>query len=104
VTAVPGIDPARFLYDELAQASPDLMRDLLTTFVNVLLSAQADAVCGAEYGTRSFDRVNRRNGYRHRDLAPPSTSCREVPHPGLHPPPARWTPARTRSSRRTRWC
>jgi Transposase, Mutator family len=50
------------------QASPDLMRDLLTTFVNALLSAQADAVCGAEYGTRSADRTNRRNGYRHRTL------------------------------------
>ena len=68
VTAVPSIDPARFLRDELAQASPDLMRELLTTFVNALLSAQADAVCGAEYGARSEDRTNRRNGYRHRDL------------------------------------
>jgi transposase-like protein len=56
------------LHEELAQASPDLMRELLTTFVNALLSAQADAVCGAEYGTRSPDRTNRRNGYRHRDL------------------------------------
>ena len=44
------------------------MRELLTTFVNALLSAQADAVCGAEYGARSEDRTNRRNGYRHRDL------------------------------------
>ena len=68
MTAVPSIDPARFLRDELAQASPDLMRELLTTFVNALLSAQADAVCGAEYGARSEDRTNRRNGYRHRDL------------------------------------
>ncbi|CCH79181.1 transposase [Nostocoides japonicum T1-X7] len=68
MTAVPSIDPARFLRDELAQASPDLMRDLLTTFVNALLSAQADAVCGAEYGARDPERVNRRNGYRHRDL------------------------------------
>ena len=25
-------------------------------------------MCGAEYGTRSPDRANRRNGYRHRDL------------------------------------
>jgi putative transposase len=68
VTAVPSIDPARFLHDELAQASPDLMRELLTTFINALLSAQADAVCGAQYGARSEDRTNRRNGYRHRDL------------------------------------
>jgi putative transposase len=68
MTAGPSIDPARFLHDELAQASPDLMRELLGTFINALLSAQADAVCGAEYGTRSPERDNRRNGYRHRDL------------------------------------
>jgi putative transposase len=68
MTAGPSIDPARFLHDELAQASPDLMRELLSTFINALLSAQADAVCGAEYGTRSPERDNRRNGYRHRDL------------------------------------
>jgi transposase-like protein len=68
MTAGPSIDPARFLDEQLAQASPDLMRDLLTTFVNALLSAQADAVCGAGYGERSSERINSRNGYRHRDL------------------------------------
>jgi putative transposase len=68
MTAGPSIDPARFLNEQLAQASPDLMRDLLTTFVNALLSAQADSVCGAGYGERSSERVNSRNGYRHRDL------------------------------------
>jgi len=68
MTAVPSIDPAQFLTEQLSQASPDLMRDLLTTFVNALLSAQADAVCGAGYGERSSERVNSRNGYRHRDL------------------------------------
>ena len=52
MTAGPSIDPARFLHDELAQASPDLMRELLGTFINALLSAQADAVCGAEYVNR----------------------------------------------------
>ncbi len=68
MTAAPSIDPAEFLQDHLAQASPDLMRDLLTTFVNVLLSADADAVCGAAHGARSPERVSSRNGYRHRDL------------------------------------
>ena len=29
---------------------PDLMRALLSTVINALLSAEADAVCGAEYG------------------------------------------------------
>ena len=68
MTAGPSIDPAQFLTDQLDQASPDLLRDLLTTFVNALLGAQADAVCGAGYGERSSERVNSRNGYRHRDL------------------------------------
>ena len=68
MTANTIIDPAVFLHEQLAQASPDLMRELLGTFINALLSAQADTVCGAEYGTRSADRVNSRNGYRRRDL------------------------------------
>jgi transposase-like protein len=62
------IDPARMLGQALSDASPDLMRHLLGTVINSLLSADADAVCGAEYGQVSPDRVNSRNGYRHRDL------------------------------------
>ena len=61
MTANTSIDPARFLHEELSQASPDLMRELLGTFINALLSAQADSVCGAEYGTRDPGRMNRRN-------------------------------------------
>jgi transposase-like protein len=68
MTAVPSIDPVHFLDEHLSQASPDLMRELLGTFINTLLSAQADSVCGAGYGQRSEERVNSRNGYRHRDL------------------------------------
>src|SRR5690625_963335 len=60
------IDPARFLEDHLAQASPDLLRDMLTTFINALMSAEADAVCGAGYGEVTSERTNRRNGYRPR--------------------------------------
>lgn len=68
MTVAPSIDPARFLEEHLAQASPDLLRSMLQTFINTLLSADADAVCGAAYGTVSTERVNRRNGYRHRDF------------------------------------
>ena len=32
-----------------------------------LMGAEADALCGAAYGERSPERVNRRNGYRERD-------------------------------------
>ncbi|AQP47812.1 IS256 family transposase [Tessaracoccus aquimaris] len=69
MTAVPSIDdPAEFLHQLLGQSSPDLLRDLLEGFVNTILPAQADGVCGAEYQARSDDRVNQRNGYRHRRL------------------------------------
>ena len=41
---------------------------MLTTFINALMSAEADAVCGAPYGLPGPERVNVRNGYRHRDF------------------------------------
>ena len=53
MTAPSSIDPARFLHEQLAQASPDLLRSMLTTFVNTLMSAEVDALCGAPYGTSS---------------------------------------------------
>ena len=68
VTAPSSIDPARFLHDQLESASPDLLRSMLATFINALMSAEADAVCGAPYGMPGPDRVNVRNGYRHRDF------------------------------------
>lgn len=55
----PGIvDPAGVLGQALADASPDLMRHLLATVINSLLSAEADAVCGAEWGQPSPERVS----------------------------------------------
>src|ERR1700712_4626938 len=68
MAAHPSIDPARFLHEHLAEASPDLLRSLLTTMIDTLMSAEADAVCGAAHGERSGARVNSRNGYRHRDF------------------------------------
>src|SRR6059058_593573 len=68
MTAPSSIDPAHFLHEQLAQASPDLLRSMLTTFMNTLMSAEADAVCGAPYGESSPERVNVRNGYRPREF------------------------------------
>lgn len=56
MTAGSRVDPARFLHDHLAQASPDLLRGLLGTFIDALIGAEADAIRGAVYGTRSPDR------------------------------------------------
>ena len=68
MTAPHIVDPSGLLGEALAEASPDLMRSLLQDVINALLSADADAVAGAEYGRPSSDRVAQRNGYRHRDL------------------------------------
>ena len=68
MTAPSSIDPARFLDEHLAAASPDLLRSMLTRFISALMSAEADAVCGAPYGMPGPGRVNVRNGYRHRDF------------------------------------
>ena len=47
MTAPHIVDPAGLLGDALAEASPDL-RSLLQSIINALLSADADAVIGAE--------------------------------------------------------
>lgn len=62
------IDPIVYLEQLLTQAFPDLMRKMLTDFINQILSVQADTVCGADYAAVSPDRTNTRNGYRHRQL------------------------------------
>ena len=68
MTAPHIVDPAGLLSEALSEASPDLMRSLLQTMINALLSADADAVVGAEYGRPTPGRSAQRNGYRHRDL------------------------------------
>lgn len=68
MTAPSSIDPTRFLHEQLGSASPDLLRSMLTTFMNTLMSAEADAICGAAYGESSPERTNVRNGYRVREF------------------------------------
>jgi transposase-like protein len=68
MTAPHIVDPAGLLGEALSEASPDLMRSLLQSIINALLSADADAVVGAEWGRPAPGRTAQRNGYRHRDL------------------------------------
>jgi putative transposase len=67
MAAGPSIDVSGWLEEQLAQASPDLLRSMVQTFAEALMGAEADAVCGAGYGERSEDRRNTRNGYRRRE-------------------------------------
>jgi putative transposase len=61
------MDAAGWLRKQLEEAHPDLLRAMVKEMAEALMSADADAVCGAGYGERSPERVNRRNGYRERD-------------------------------------
>ena len=62
------MDPLAWLRKPLETADVDLLREMVRAFAETLMSADADALCGAPYGDRSEDRVNRRNGYRDRDF------------------------------------
>jgi transposase-like protein len=66
MAATPSIDLSGWLSEQLTQASPDLLRQMLSSFVEALMGADADAICGAPYGERSEERTNTRNGYRRR--------------------------------------
>ena len=67
MTAEPHPDDLCAVLKQLQQAEPDLLRSMLTACVQALMSADVDAASGAEYGVRSPDRTNRRNGYRSRE-------------------------------------
>jgi transposase-like protein len=61
------VDASGLLREQIESASPDLLRAMVKTFADALMSADADAACGAAYGQRSEERVNSRNGYRVRE-------------------------------------
>ena len=61
------MDVSSWLRKQLEEPSPDLLRAMVKDFAEALMGAEVDALCGASYGERSPERVNRRNGYRERD-------------------------------------
>jgi putative transposase len=61
------MDVSGWLRKQLEQTSPDLLRAMVQEMAEALMGAEVDALCGARYGERSPERVNRRNGYRERD-------------------------------------
>jgi transposase-like protein len=67
MTARDSVDVSGLLREQLESASPDLLRTMIKSFADALMSAEADTLCGAPYGQRSDKRVNSRNGYRERE-------------------------------------
>jgi Transposase, Mutator family/short chain dehydrogenase len=58
--------PASLLYTPIKRYVLDLARAMLQTFAETLMSAQASMLREAGDGERTDERVNTRNGYRHR--------------------------------------
>ena len=68
MTVNPSIDPARMLEEQLAQASPDLLRELLGTFIDTLLVGRGRLGLRRRLRAVQPGAGQQRNGYRHRDF------------------------------------
>lgn len=66
MTAEGSIDAVEWLRKQV-EAAPDPVREIVAEMLGRLMSAEADALCGASYGERSEGRMNSRNGYRERE-------------------------------------
>src|SRR5690348_16784025 len=66
MTALTSVPAGDDFERQLAAADPDMLRLMVKSFAEALMSAEADAACGAEYGQVSPERTNSRNGYRTR--------------------------------------
>ncbi|MER6515142.1 IS256 family transposase [Nonomuraea sp. NPDC001636] len=60
------VTPAAWLAKQIETDDSDLLRSMVKTMAEALMSAEADGLCGASYGERSDERTNSRNGYRAR--------------------------------------
>src|SRR5918911_4665869 len=60
------IEALAWLREQVEQADADLLREMVRTFAEALMDAETTALCHADYGERTAERTNRRNGYRPR--------------------------------------
>jgi putative transposase len=90
--------------EQIETADADRIREMLSAFTSMLMNAEVRALCAAEYGERTPERTNSRNGYRERswdtragtiDLAIPKLRT------GSYFPDWRWSGVGVRSRR---WC
>lgn len=63
-------DPGESLHEQLSQVSQTLWVSSALSFTRCSVPTFRP-MCGAAYGARTPERVNSRNGYRHRDLGYP---------------------------------
>jgi hypothetical protein len=56
------VDPVEWFAEQIGACEPDLLRSMVKTMAEALMSAEADAVCGAGYGERSEGRTGGAGG------------------------------------------
>ena len=59
--------PGTQFEENLASASPDLLREMIKSFAQRMMGAEVEQVCGAGYGKVGPGGMNSRNGYRRRE-------------------------------------
>jgi putative transposase len=59
--------PGESFEQTMMSASPDVLREMVRAFAQKMMDAEVEVACGAGYGEVSPNRVNSRNGYRHRE-------------------------------------
>ncbi|MFF0290981.1 ISKra4 family transposase [Streptomyces sp. NPDC005262] len=97
MTAPDSLPFAALLEENLASASPDLLRQMVKTFADAMMSADVDNACGASYGMPSEQRVACVF-----DTAP----APRRPHDIVHPPGGRSEsrPPRPGPKAERKWC
>jgi transposase-like protein len=60
------MDAMELVRKHLEAAGEDQLREMVKLMAEGLMDAEAQALCGAQYGVPSLERVNQRNGYRSR--------------------------------------
>ena len=58
------IEALAWLREQVEAADGDLLREMVRTFAQALMDAEASALCNAGSGERTAERTNSRNGYR----------------------------------------
>ncbi len=61
------MDLMDWLRKQVAEADADFLREAVSFMVSSLMDAEVSAICGADFGERTPERTNKRNGYRERD-------------------------------------
>ena len=94
------MDLMDWLRKQVEQADADFLREAVSFMVSSLMDAEVSAICGADYGERTAERTNKRNGYRERDwdtrAGTVELSIPRIRVRGATSPPGCWSPAEGR--------